>query len=81
MNARTHIDPSATRSQYPVEYLKDAPETMDSYLDRIVSQYRNGCACNDLTCRRLAAIALCREVRTRLSARMTYRAAVKLLTA
>lgn len=81
MNARTQIDPSAPRSAYPVEHTTQQAETVTAYLDAAVEHYRRSCYLEDLTCARLAAIWLCREVRLRVGSRMTYKAARQLLNA
>lgn len=82
MNARTQLSPTATRSTFPVEYVKPTPtDTVDAYLDRLAATYRASCYLSDLTCARVAAVALCREVSTRIGARLTYKAARRLLAA
>ena len=74
MNARTQLPPTATPSQFPVERL-----TTSQYVDQLADQYRRGCALSDLTCKRLARIALCREVGRFVGARFSYRQACNLL--
>jgi len=84
MNARTQIDPNAPRSTYPVEYVGTKPdqgETVSAYLDRIAGEYRRSCYLEDPTCLMLAVRRLCLEVRLRVGARITYRAARQLLNA
>jgi hypothetical protein len=53
--------------------------TIDQYITTVTDQYRRGCELSDLTCKRLARIALCREVSKALSVRFTYRQAAALL--
>lgn len=77
---RHQFNGNETRSTFPIEYVRQG-ETVSAYLDRIAGEYRRSCYLDDLTCRRLAAIALCREVSAKVRARITYRAAVQLLTA
>jgi len=75
MNTRHQLSPTATPSQYPVERL-----TVNEYVDQVTDQYRRGCALSDLTCKRLARIALCREIARLFSgARISYRQACNLL--
>ena len=74
MNARTQL-PNTPRSTFPVERL-----TVNEYVDQVTDQYRRGCALSDLTCKRLARIALCREIAQLFSgARISYRQACNLL--
>jgi hypothetical protein len=74
MNVRHQLSPTMPRSTYPVERI-----TIDQYLNGLAEQYRRGCELSDLTCKRLARIALCREVSKALSVRFTYRQASALL--
>ena len=74
MNVRHQLSPTMPRSTYPVERI-----TIDQYLSGLADQYRRGCALTDLTCKRMARIALCREVSRTLSVRFTYRQASALL--
>ena len=74
MNTRSQLSPTMPPSTYPVERL-----TVDQYLSGLADQYRRGCALTDLTCKRMARIALCREVSRTLSVRFTYRKASALL--
>ncbi len=74
MNVRHQLSPTMPRSTYPTERI-----TIDQYLSGLADQYRRGCALTDLTCKRMARIALCREVSRALSVRFTYRQASALL--
>lgn len=74
MNTRHQLSPTMPPSQYPVERL-----TIDQYLSGLADQYRRGCALTDLTCKRLARIAMCREVSRVLRVRFTYRQAQQML--
>ena len=74
MNARAQLSPTLPRSTFPVEHL-----TADQYVEQVTDQYRRGCALSDLTCKRLARIALCREVGRFVGARFSYRQACNLL--
>lgn len=81
---RTQFPANAPRSQYAVEYVGTRPaqgETVSAYLDRIAGEYRRGCYLEDLTCLRIAAVRLAREVRLRVGGTFTYRQARQLLAA
>jgi 4-hydroxy-3-methylbut-2-en-1-yl diphosphate synthase IspG/GcpE len=65
------------RSQVPTMNTKTT--TINQYITTVADQYRRGCQLSDLTCKRLARIALCREVSKALSVRFTYRQACSLL--
>jgi hypothetical protein len=65
------------RSQVPT--MNTRTTTIDQYISTVAGQYRRGCELSDLTCKRLARIALCREVSRALSVRFTYRQASALL--
>ncbi|HNR55120.1 MAG TPA: hypothetical protein PKJ19_08140 [Flavobacteriales bacterium] len=75
-----HFPPDAPRSTFPIVYERQQT-TVDQYLDRVAAKYRAGCYLEDLTCKRLAAIAMVREVSARLGGRITYKAARRLLDA
>jgi hypothetical protein len=65
------------RSQVPT--MNTRTTTVTQYITTVAEQYRRGCELSDLTCKRLARIALCREVSRALSVRFTYRQASALL--
>lgn len=80
MNTRSQLDPTAARSTFAIQYDRiPSHATLDQYLDGLVDEYKRGCELSDLTCKRKARIALCREVGQRIGYRLTYRQAVVLL--
>ena len=56
-----------------------APTTVDSYLSGIIDQYQRSTYLGDLTCMRMARIAMCREIRKTTKTLFTYRQASAML--
>lgn len=75
----TSVNTQALPSHVPqIEYVTKT-KTVDEYLDEKVRQFRSSCYLVDLTCARLARIALCREVREEMGIRLLYSSAKRLL--
>lgn len=53
--------------------------TVDQFIDTVVGEYKRSTYLGDLTCKRVARIAMCREIRERTHSFFTYRQASSLL--
>ena len=74
MNPRTQLQPASPRQ--PITY---SGTTVDAYLNKLAEDYKKSSYLEDLTCLRLARIAICKEVRHTLKVKFTYRQACSLL--
>ena len=71
---------SQTRATNTPSQVLDPTQTVSEYLEGKLRAFRASCYLSDLTCLRLARIALCREVRRETGLVLLYRSACKLLT-
>ena len=74
MNPRTQLQTAPPR--LPITY---SGTTVDTYLSKLAEDYKKSSYLEDLTCLRVARIALCKEVRHTLKVKFTYRQACTLL--